>query len=200
MIRVNQLEPELLLKCYKAGVFPMANSRDDKEIFFVDPEKRGIIPLNGLHISKSLKKFIKKMDYKITINKAFNEVIKKCAEPSYSRGETWISHDIERMYCELHYYGNAHSIEVWESNNLVGGVYGLAIGGAFFGESMFSEEKNASKVALVKLVEQLAMKNFILLDTQFLTKHLQSMGGIEIQRKEYHELLNNALNISTEFI
>ncbi|MEN9018567.1 MAG: leucyl/phenylalanyl-tRNA--protein transferase [Hellea sp.] len=200
MIRVNQLEPELLLKCYKAGVFPMANSRDDKEIFFVDPEKRGIIPLNGLHISKSLKKFIKKMNYKITINKAFNEVIKKCAEPSYSRGETWISHDIERMYCELHYYGNAHSIEVWESNNLVGGVYGLAIGGAFFGESMFSEEKNASKVALVKLVEQLAMKNFILLDTQFLTKHLQSMGGIEIQRKEYHELLNNALNISTEFI
>lgn len=200
MIRVNQLEPELLLKCYKAGVFPMANSRDDKEIFFVDPEKRGIIPLNGLHISKSLKKFIKKMNYKITINKAFNEVIKKCAEPSYSRGETWISHDIERMYCELHYYGNAHSIEVWESNNLVGGVYGLAIGGAFFGESMFSEEKNASKVALVKLVEQLAMKNFILLDTQFLTKHLQSMGGIEIQRKEYHKLLNNALNISTEFI
>ena len=200
MIRVNQLEPELLLKCYKAGVFPMANSRDDKEIFFVDPEKRGIIPLNGLHISKSLKKFIKKMNYKITINKAFNEVIKKCAEPSYSRGETWISHDIERMYCELHYYGNAHSIEVWESKNLVGGVYGLAIGGAFFGESMFSEEKNASKVALVKLVEQLAMKNFILLDTQFLTKHLQSMGGIEIQRKEYHELLNNALNISTEFI
>jgi len=200
VIRVNQLEPELLLKCYKAGVFPMANSRDDKEIFFVDPEKRGIIPLNGLHISKSLKKFIKKMNYKITINKAFNEVIKKCAEPSYSRGETWISHDIERMYCELHYYGNAHSIEVWESNNLVGGVYGLAIGGAFFGESMFSEEKNASKVALVKLVEQLAMKNFILLDTQFLTKHLQSMGGIEIQRKEYHELLNNALNISTEFI
>ena len=164
MIRVNQLEPELLLKCYKAGVFPMANSRDDKEIFFVDPEKRGIIPLNGLHISKSLKKFIKKMNYKITINKAFNEVIKKCAEPSYSRGETWISHDIERMYCELHYYGNAHSIEVWESNNLVGGVYGLAIGGAFFGESMFSEEKNASKVALVKLVEQLAMKNFILLN------------------------------------
>jgi len=200
VIRVNQLEPELLLKCYKAGVFPMANSRDDKEIFFVDPEKRGIIPLNGLHISKSLKKFIKKMNYKITINKAFNEVIKKCAEPSYSRGETWISHDIERMYCELHYYGNAHSIEVWESNNLVGGVYGLAIGGAFFGESMFSEEKNASKVALVKLVEQLAMKNFILLDTQFLTKHLQSMGGIEIQRKEYHKLLNNALNISTEFI
>ena len=200
MIRVNQLEPELLLKCYKAGVFPMANSRDDKEIFFVDPEKRGIIPLNGLHISKSLKKFIKKMNYKITINKSFNEVIKKCAEPSYSRGETWISHDIERMYCELHCYGNAHSIEVWESNNLVGGVYGLAIGGAFFGESMFSEEKNASKVALVKLVEQLAMKNFILLDTQFLTKHLQSMGGIEIQRKEYHELLNNALNISTEFI
>ena len=200
MIRVNQLEPELLLKCYKAGVFPMANSRDDKEIFFVDPEKRGIIPLNGLHISKSLKKFIKKMNYKITINKAFNEVIKKCAEPSYSRGETWISHDIERMYCELHYYGNAHSIEVWESKNLVGGVYGLAIGGAFFGESMFSEEKNASKVALVKLVEQLAMKNFILLDTQFLTKHLQSMGGIEIQRKEYHKLLNNALNISTEFI
>jgi len=200
VIRVNQLEPELLLKCYKAGVFPMANSRDDKEIFFVDPEKRGIIPLNGLHISKSLKKFIKKMNYKITINKAFNEVIKKCAEPSYSRGETWISHDIERMYCELHYYGNAHSIEVWESKNLVGGVYGLAIGGAFFGESMFSEEKNASKVALVKLVEQLAMKNFILLDTQFLTKHLQSMGGIEIQRKEYHELLNNALNISTEFI
>lgn len=200
MIRVNQLEPELLLKCYKAGVFPMANSRDDKEIFFVDPEKRGIIPLNGLHISKSLKKFIKKMNYKITINKAFNKVIKKCAEPSYSRGETWISHDIERMYCELHYYGNAHSIEVWESNNLVGGVYGLAIGGAFFGESMFSEEKNASKVALVKLVEQLAMKNFILLDTQFLTKHLQSMGGIEIQRKEYHKLLNNALNISTEFI
>jgi len=200
VIRVNQLEPELLLKCYKAGVFPMANSRDDKEIFFVDPEKRGIIPLNGLHISKSLKKFIKKMNYKITINKAFNKVIKKCAEPSYSRGETWISHDIERMYCELHYYGNAHSIEVWESNNLVGGVYGLAIGGAFFGESMFSEEKNASKVALVKLVEQLAMKNFILLDTQFLTKHLQSMGGIEIQRKEYHELLNNALNISTEFI
>jgi leucyl/phenylalanyl-tRNA--protein transferase len=178
----------------------MANSREDKEIFFVDPDERGIIPLDKLHISKSLKKFMKNMRYEISFNKSFVEVIKNCAEPSPSRGETWISRDIERLYCELHDKGNAHSIEVWENENLVGGMYGMAIGGAFFGESMFSNKVNASKVALVKLVGQLNKKNFILLDTQFMTKHLQSMGGIEISRGNYQDLLNTALNMSTEFI
>jgi leucyl/phenylalanyl-tRNA--protein transferase len=178
----------------------MANSREDKEIFFVDPDERGIIPLDKLHISKSLKKFMKNMKYEISFNKSFVEVIKNCAEPSLSRGETWISHDIERLYCELHDKGNAHSIEVWENENLIGGMYGMAIGGAFFGESMFSNKVNASKVALVKLVGQLNKKNFILLDTQFMTKHLQSMGGIEISRGNYQDLLNTALNMSTEFI
>ena len=178
----------------------MANSRDDKEIFFVDPDERGIIPLERLHISKSLKKFMKNMKYEISFNKSFMEVIKNCAEPSLSRGETWISHDIERLYYELHDKGSAHSIEVWESENLVGGVYGMAIGGAFFGESMFSNKVNASKVALVKLVEQLINKNFVLLDTQFMTRHLQSMGGVEISRENYQDLLNTALNVTTEFI
>lgn len=200
MIETNLLNSDLLIECYKVGIFPMANSREDKEVFLVDPEERGIIPVNGLHISKSLKKFIKNMNYRITIDNSFNEVIKKCAEPKNTRGETWISHYIEKLYCELYYEGYAHSIEVWENNNLVGGIYGLAIGGAFFGESMFSDKLNASKVALVKLVDQLNKKKFILLDTQFMTKHLQSMGGIKIKRDEYHKLLNNALNISTEFI
>ena len=178
----------------------MANSRENKEIFFVDPDERGIIPLDKLHISKSLKKFMKNMKYEVSFNKSFMGVIKNCAEPSLSRGETWISHDIERLYCELHHKGKAHSIEVWENENLVGGMYGIAIGGAFFGESMFSNKVNASKVALVKLVGQLNNKNFTLLDTQFMTKHLQTMGGIEISRGNYQDLLNIALNISTEFI
>jgi leucyl/phenylalanyl-tRNA--protein transferase len=200
VINSRLLNSNLLLDCYKVGIFPMANSRDDKEIFFVDPDERGIIPLERLHISKSLKKFMKNMKYEISFNKSFMEVIKNCAEPSLSRGETWISHDIERLYCELHDKGSAHSIEVWESENLVGGVYGMAIGGAFFGESMFSNKVNASKVALVKLVEQLINRNFILLDTQFMTRHLKSMGGIEISRENYQDLLNTALNVTTEFI
>jgi len=200
VINSSLLNSNLLLDCYRAGIFPMANCREDKEIFFVDPDERGIIPLDKLHISKSLKKFMKNMKYEISFNKSFVEVIKNCAEPSLSRGETWISHDIERLYCELHDKGNAHSIEVWENENLIGGMYGMAIGGAFFGESMFSNKVNASKIALVKLVGQLNKKNFILLDTQFMTKHLQSMGGIEISRGNYQDLLNIALNISTEFI
>ncbi|MDG2362423.1 MAG: leucyl/phenylalanyl-tRNA--protein transferase [Hellea sp.] len=200
MINSSLLNSNLLLDCYKVGIFPMANSREDKEIFFVDPEERGIIPLDKLHISKSLKKFMKNMKYEVSFNKSFMQVIKNCADPLLSRGETWISHDIERLYCELHNKGKAHSIEVWENENLVGGIYGMAIGGAFFGESMFSNKVNASKVALVKLVGQLNNKNFILLDTQFMTKHLQTMGGIEINRGNYQDLLNIALNISTEFI
>lgn len=191
--------PNELLDCYRRGVFPMADSRDDPRVFLLDPDERGIIPLDGLHVSRSLKKFIRNMPFTVTFDKAFSAVISKCAEAAPDRENTWINDGIEYLYGRIHAMGHAHSVEVWENKNLVGGLYGVSIGGAFFGESMFSRRTNASKVALVYLVEHLNRAGYKLLDTQFITDHLKTMGAIEISRNEYHVLLKEALDVQTRF-
>ncbi len=191
--------PHELLDCYRRGVFPMADSRDDPRVFLLDPDERGIIPLDGLHISRSLRKFMKKMPFTVTFDVAFSEVISKCAETAPDRENTWINGGIEYLYGRLHSMGHAHSVEIWENRELVGGLYGVCIGGAFFGESMFSRRTNASKVALVYLVERLNTAGYQLLDTQFITDHLRTMGAVEIPRIEYHALLKEALDLDVSF-
>lgn len=196
---MSSFGPEELLDCYRRGIFPMADSRDDPRIFLMDPEERGIIPLDGLHISRSLTKFMRNMELTVTFDKAFAAIISKCAEAAPDRENTWINPGIEYLYTRLHDGGNAHSVEVWSEGELVGGLYGVSIGGAFFGESMFSRKTNASKVALVKLVERLNTGGYRLLDTQFLTDHLETMGAIEIPREEYQSLLKTALKTKASF-
>lgn len=191
--------PNELLDCYRRGVFPMADSRDDPRIFLMDPDERGIIPLDSLHVSRSLKKFMRNMSYTVTFDVAFSEVISKCAEKAPDRNNTWINDGIEYLYGRLHAMSHAHSVEVWNDKELIGGLYGVSIGGAFFGESMFSRKTNASKVALVKLVDRLNAVGYTLLDTQFITDHLKTMGAIEIPRDDYHALLKSALKIQTRF-
>lgn len=181
--------PELLLEAYRAGVFPMAEHRDDPEVFWVDPRKRGVFPLGGFHISRSLAKALRRDDYTVTRDTAFGDVIDACAD----RSETWINHDIRHLYEELHNRGAAHSLEVWDNATLIGGIYGVTIGAAFCGESMFSRRRDASKIALAWLVDLLRRTGFILFDTQFLTPHLASLGAVEIPRAEYRKHLAEAL-------
>jgi len=196
---MNGFGAEELLDCYRRGVFPMADSRDDPRVFLLDPDMRGIIPLDGLHVSRSLRKFLKTMPFTVAFDAAFPEVITKCAETAPDRENTWINGGIEYLYGRIHEMGHAHSVEIWEGSELVGGLYGVSIGGAFFGESMFSRRTNASKVALVYLVERLNQAGYVLLDTQFITDHLKTMGAIEISRSEYHELLKAALKVKASF-
>nr|WP_321508903.1 leucyl/phenylalanyl-tRNA--protein transferase [uncultured Celeribacter sp.] len=184
------LTPELILRAYANGVFPMAESRDDTELFWVDPKARGIIPLESFHISRSLARVIRSERFRITFNQDFAAVMAGCAD----REETWINDQITELYCELHALGFGHSLEVWEGTRLVGGVYGLTLGTAYFGESMFSRTTNASKVALAYMVARLRKTGFTLFDTQFLTDHLASLGGIEISRSSYHRRLQRALS------
>ena len=191
-----QLTTELLLDGYRQGVFPMSQSRDDPDVFWVNPRWRGIFPVGNFHISRSLKHQIKKNDYQISVSKAFPEVVAACAE----RPETWINATIYKLYCELAEMRNAHSLEVWSKGCLIGGVYGVALGGAFFGESMFSRQKNASKIALAYLRHRLHHTGFQLFDTQFLTPHLASLGAIEIPRQRYLSELENALQGSANFL
>jgi len=191
----NGLTPEILLRAYSAGVFPMAEARDDPGVFWVDPRTRGIIPLTGFRVSRSLRRRILSGTYDVTVDRAFRDVVRGCA----SRSETWINHRIEALYSGLHRMGRAHSTEVWRDGRLVGGVYGVALGGAFFGESMFSRETDASKVALCYLVDRVRCAGFTLFDTQFITDHLISLGAIEIPRDAYHERLAQALRIRTDF-
>ena len=196
---MTQFGPEELLNCYRRGVFPMADSRDDPSVFLLDPDERGIIPLDGLHVSRSLRKFMRSMPFEVTFDKAFSKVIAKCAEAAPDRENTWINEGIEYLYGQLHALNHAHSVEVWDNQELVGGLYGVSIGGAFFGESMFSRATNASKVALVKLVERLNAGGYRLLDTQFITDHLKTMGAIEVSRDKYHFMLSEALDIKASF-
>jgi len=183
------LTPELLLQAYRVGVFPMSESRDDPEIFWVDPRMRGIIPIDGFHISRSLHKALRNRGFYATANTSFTKVVTGCAD----RPDTWINDKIFGLYAALHRQGHAHSVEVWKDYQLVGGVYGVAIGGAFFGESMFSTATNASKVALAYLVHRLQQQGYVLFDTQFLTPHLASLGGIEIPKSDYQKRLIDAL-------
>jgi leucyl/phenylalanyl-tRNA--protein transferase len=185
----NPLDPRLLLRGYASGIFPMADSRDSDEVFWVEPRSRAILPLDGFHLSRSLAKTIRRGRFEVTCDRAFGDVIRGCAD----RPETWINADIERATQGLHAAGHAHSIECWQDGELVGGVYGVRLGRAFFGESMFSRRTNASKVALAWLVARLKAGNFVLLDCQFMTSHLASLGAMAVPRKRYAVLLAASL-------
>jgi len=194
-----EVTPQVLLKAYSCGIFPMSESADDPGIFWVEPELRGIIPLDEFHIPKRLKRIVRQNIYEIRTDTAFRRVVELCAEMTSERTETWINDRILNLYGDLHTMGHAHSIECWQGDNLVGGLYGVRLRGAFFGESMFSRAPNASKVALVHLVERLNAGGFILLDTQFQTAHLRQFGTIEIPRDAYQEILENALQVEADF-
>jgi leucyl/phenylalanyl-tRNA--protein transferase len=195
----QRLTPELLLRAYAAGIFPMAQSRDDRHIFWIDPQTRGVLPLDCFHVPKSLMKIVRSRIFDIRIDTAFEQVISFCSQPFKNRRDTWINPEIMRAYTELHYKGFVHSVEAWFENRLVGGLYGVALGSAFFGESMFSRATDASKVALVHLVEQLRAGGFRLLDTQFVTDHLRRFGAVEIPCRVYLEKLEDALKHTARF-
>lgn len=187
--------PELVLRAYAVGVFPMANSAYDDEIFWVDPRKRGLLPLNDFHLSRSLRRRILKGGYRVRIDHAFAAVVDACA----SREETWINNTIRDLYIGLNRIGHAHSIEVWIDGELEGGLYGVRLGAAFFGESMFSFSRDTSKIALAYLVARLKAGGFKLLDTQFTTPHLVTLGACNVPKARYHELLERAINQQADF-
>lgn len=192
----QKLTPDIMLQAYASGIFPMAQTRDDPELFWVDPQFRGVFELDNFHISRSLARKIRQEPFTIRTNTAFMDVIIGCA----GREETWINAPLLELYEQLHEAGHAHSQEVWEGNILVGGVYGLTIGAAFFGESMFSHRTDASKIALAYLVDRLRLGGFTLFDTQFITPHLTSLGAVEIPHDAYHLLLEQALPLEADFL
>jgi leucyl/phenylalanyl-tRNA--protein transferase len=190
------LTPEILLHGYSIGIFPMAENQDDPEIFWVDPKFRGILPLDKFHISKSLAKRMRRTAFEVSVDRDFEGVVDGCAD----RQETWINPEIRSLYIALFKQKKAHSLEVWEGEELVGGVYGVTLGAAFFGESMFSRRTDASKMALACLTEMLARGGYELFDTQFITDHLASLGGKEISRGTYHQLLDAAQSKPAKFL
>lgn len=192
-------DADALLDCYRQGVFPMADARREKRLFLVDPVRRGVLPIEAPHISQRLARTVRSKRFEATADRAFAQVIAACAAPGPGREETWINSAIESLCLELHHRGVAHSVEVWREGRLAGGLYGVALGGAFFGESMFSRERDASKVALVHLLARLAAGGFVLLDAQFQTEHLASLGAVEISRAEYRRRLAQALAIEADF-
>jgi leucyl/phenylalanyl-tRNA--protein transferase len=192
----QELDPELVLRAYAMGVFPMADHRTADSVYWVEPKLRGIMPLEGFHLSRSLKKTILSDRFRVTADQAFGEIIRLCAESATDRPDTWINGPIERVFTELHHRGFAHSIEVWDGERLAGGLYGLALGRAFFGESMVTRVRDASKVAFAWLVARLKAGGFTLLDCQFQTGHLASLGAIEVPRDDYIALLGAALGES----
>jgi leucyl/phenylalanyl-tRNA---protein transferase len=189
-----ELTPEILLRAYSIGLFPMAESADDPELFWVQPELRGIIPLDGFHVPRSLAKVMRKSPFDIRVNTAFRDVMLKCGEPAGDRPTTWINETILDLYGQLHEMGHAHSVEAYEDGELIGGLYGVSLGAAFFGESMFSRRTNASKICLVHLVERLRERRFRLLDTQFTTEHLKTFGAIDVPKAQYEILLADAVS------
>ena len=193
---MKAIDPDLLLRAYSIGVFPMADSRAADDVYWVEPKKRGILPLNRFRLSRSLAKTIRSDRFTMTADQAFSQVVAECAASTADRPDTWINPAIEIAYADLHRRGHAHSVETWYDGRLVGGLYGVRLGGAFFGESMFSRESNASKVALAYLVARLKAGRFRLLDCQFITDHLQSLGAIEVSRDDYVALLDAALGVS----
>lgn len=194
------LSPEILLRAYQAGIFPMAESADDPELFWVDPERRGILPLDGFHLSRRLRRVVRQGRFEVRADSDFAGTLAACAEATDKRPNTWINDEIVRLYTGLFALGAAHSVECWQGDRLVGGLYGVSIGGAFFGESMFSRIADASKVALVHLVARLRAGGFRLLDLQFVTPHLAQFGAIEVPRAQYHRLLADALRYRGVFL
>lgn len=194
-----ELTPELMLRAYAAGIFPMSESHDDPNVFWVEPEMRGILPLDRFHVPRSLKKIVRKGIFEVRCDQAFEQVLAYCAERAKGREQTWINQKIHDAVVKLHQLGFAHSVECWRENRLVGGLYGISLGAAFFGESMFSHESNASKVALVHLVARMRLGGFRLLDTQFITDHLTQFGAIEITAEAYQQVLDDALEEQAVF-
>ncbi len=193
------LTPDLLLRAYRLGLFPMAETRESRTLHWLDPEERGVLPLHGFHIPRSLMKTLRSGRFTVTADADFPAAIAACAEIRENRPETWINEEIERLFTELFEMGFAHSVETWENGRLVGGLYGVALGGVFFGESMFSTATDASKVALVHLVARLRLGGYTLLDTQFITTHLARFGAVEIPRDDYHRRLADAVEIHARF-
>lgn len=191
---MDDIDSETLLRAYAYGVFPMGESRGSDTLYWVDPELRGILPLDTFHVSRRLARTIKADPFTVKVDTAFREVMEACAEDMPGRGGTWINAAILKAYGQLHEEGHTHSVECWQDGELVGGLYGVSLGRAFFGESMFSRVRDASKVALVHLAARLIAGGYVLLDTQFVTSHLSQFGAVEIPRDEYKERLGNALN------
>ena len=189
----------MLLRAYALGIFPMAERRDDNEIYWVDPERRGILPLDDFHLPRRLARTVRQQHFDVTIDTDFEGIVGLCAAPDFGRSETWINGPIRRLTNQLFALGYGHSVECRRNGELVGGLYGIALGGAFFGESMFSRERDASKVALVHLVMRLKLGGFRLLDTQFITQHLAQFGTIEIARSDYRRLLSAAIAVPAQF-
>ena len=187
------ITPDILLRAYSIGLFPMAESADDPEIFWVEPELRGVLPLDHFHISKSLAKTVRRHPFEIRFDHAFESVIAACAEETSGRPSTWINQTIRSLYSTLFDMGHAHTVEAWDGDELVGGLYGVSLGSAFFGESMFSRRTDASKICLVHLVDRLRGKGFTLLDTQFTTEHLKTFGAIDVPKADYALLLAAAM-------
>jgi len=193
------LDPDLLLRAYAAGIFPMADARDADEVFWVEPRKRGVIPIEDFHLPRSLGKLLRQERFELTADRAFEDVMRACAEPAPDRPETWINEAILDGYTRLHRLGFAHSVECWQDGRLAGGLYGVKLGAAFFGESMFTRVRDASKAALAHLIARLRAGGFRLLDTQFLTEHLARFGAVEVPRAAYRSLLDSALSAEGDF-
>ncbi|MDF0697918.1 leucyl/phenylalanyl-tRNA--protein transferase [Rhizobium sp. MC63] len=187
------ITPDILLRAYSIGLFPMAESADDPEIFWVEPELRGVLPLDRFHVSKSLAKKVRRHPFEIRIDHAFEQVIAACAEETSGRPSTWINQTIRSLYSTLFDMGHAHTVEAWHGDELVGGLYGVSLGSAFFGESMFSRRTDSSKICLVHLVDRLRERGFTLLDTQFTTEHLKTFGAIDVPKADYAALLAAAM-------
>jgi leucyl/phenylalanyl-tRNA--protein transferase len=196
---MSDLTSDVLLRAYAAGLFPMAESAEDPELFWVDPERRGVLPLDGFHLPRRFRRSLRQERFEVTANRDFAAVMKGCAERTPTRKSTWINTQIIRLYRDLHARGSAHSVECWLDGELVGGLYGVSLGGAFFGESMFSRVADASKTALVHLVARLRRGGYQLLDTQFVTQHLTRFGAVEIPRRDYRKRLEAALSVPAEF-
>jgi leucyl/phenylalanyl-tRNA--protein transferase len=196
---MTAITPQILLRAYAAGVFPMAESADDPALYWIEPDERGVLPLDDFHVSRSLRKSVRQKKFDIRIDTAFGDVIRACAEKRPGRKDTWINSRIISLYTQLHRINCAHSVEAWAGGKLVGGLYGVKIGAAFFGESMFSRETDASKVCLVHLVARLRFGGFTLLDAQFVNNHLTQFGAIAVKKSEYHRLLEPALAGEADF-
>src|SRR2546428_6674189 len=189
----SEITPEVLLRAYACGIFPMAESADDPTLFWVEPAMRGVIPLDGFRISSRLARTVRSDAFTVTVNTTFKAVIAGCAAPQPGRDDTWINKRIRDLYIGLHELGHAHSVEVWNNDDLVGGLYGVSLGRAFFGESMFHRARDAPKVALVHLLARLIAGGFELLDTQYVTEHLKSFGAVEVSRRRYRTMLDKAV-------
>lgn len=194
-----EITPQVLLKAYSCGIFPMAESADDPALYWIEPQARGILPLEAVHIPRRLAKTVRRGTFEVRINSDFAAVIDGCAASKAGRRSTWINARIRSLYGALFAQGHCHTVEAWRDGRMVGGLYGVALGGAFFGESMFSTERDASKVALIHLCARLAYGGFTLLDTQFVTDHLRQFGTIEVERQEFHRLLEPALARDADF-